>query len=309
MKLTPDRLIRLQEISGMELPELQALRQLSIIYFGAYSEEVRIINIEIRRRKSVLPELKLAVECLRRKANQLSKEITRISILTFETKSTLYDPVTLEPFTPKSIYDPDNVLTGKLAYRVAIERIRSLEQEVKQLETHIHTVLMVGKVSGITMDILGLYGIKPELYRVELSVRLKTLKGRMIPGTAETIAPHMWRKVAPTPEMDLGPKPGNFLSCKKSKNYREGSYQIVMGGVGYNRYYLRKMLENLEPDDGYRLFVACYLSGYGHYIISVPESSCFEKALGSSFTGTKGQAGYYRCKREEYRFIDSLDSF
>src|SRR5688572_16485011 len=121
--LTPDRLTMLQEMSSIDLPELRNMKHLMSKYFGPNSAEVQLVNIEIKRRKSVRPELKLAVECLRRQARQLTKEINRIGRLTFDVKSKLYDPVTLEVFIPKSVYDPDNVLTGKLAYRVAIERI------------------------------------------------------------------------------------------------------------------------------------------------------------------------------------------
>lgn len=304
--LTKEKLEQLAELSAMGLDELRDIHQLYIRYFGLNSDEAELIHLEIRRRKRLRPELKLAIECLRRQVRNLSKEFSRISALTFKNNGTLYSQATLKPLAEEDRHE--SVLTGKMAYRVAIDRLTDLDAEIKRLEGYTWSMQQYGIVPHAVMDILEDYGIKPELYRLELASRLKVLKGRTVPGTCKTIKPHKYSLI-PLPA-DGGPKIGALLVCKRCKNFRAGKYKVVYGGVGYNRYYLRKMLGLFKPEPGFRLFVAKYLGGYGHYIISVPESQCFEKALTQYENNADGKRPtYYDRVRKGLRWRDvRLDS-
>lgn len=300
LTLTQDNLTQLSELATMELPELRSLQQLFTRYYGLHSDEAALVDLEIRRRKRIKPELKLAIECIRRQAKILGKEVTRISEIRFKV-SWLYSYDTLNLLTEDSKHEPNGVLTGKLAHRIAVERIERLEAEIKRLEGYIWAMQQYERVPHAVMDIIEEYGIKPELYRLELISRLKDIKGSMIPGTCKPIKTHK-HKIIPLPT-DGGPQIGSTLICKRCKNFKAGSYQVVYGGIGYNRYYLRKMLDLFQPEPGHRLFVVSYLGGYGHYLISVPESQCFEKALGYEFSRSNTGKTYYERVRDSYPFI------
>ena len=70
---------------------------------------------------------------------------------------------------------------------------------------------------------------------------------------------------------------GEFVTFNATKNYIEGQYEIVAGGIGVTRQDAKKLkreiLERVEIHDGSKLFVTTYKSGYGHYVIFVPEEN------------------------------------
>lgn len=298
--ITPERLEQLKELSSLDWKELNAMRQIYLRYYGPWSAEAQLFNIEIRRRKALRVDYKLAVENIRRIISHYSKEVTRIDRLTFDTKHGLYDPITLEKFEPHSVYDPDDILTGKMAYRVAIERIKWLELEITQLQEHINIIQDGKRVTGITMDIIEAYNVDPHKYRKELNGRLGKLKQRVFPGTCRPL-PAMFRHNIPVPNSELGLRPGDYLKIDiNNKNVKPGLYKIIMGGVGLNRYYCRKLLERLEPEPGHRLFVANYSGGLGHYIITAPESCCHPKALNYAFTKDRNGIGYFAARRSPF---------
>lgn len=294
MVMTPDRIQQLKELSSLDWKELNNLKQLYSKYYGYWSPEVKLFNIEIRRRKALRPDYKLAVENLRRLVKQHTIEIKRLDKLKFKAEA-LYHPITLNHLTFKDKCDTE--LTGKAAYRIACERIRWLELNIAQLEEHIHIIQLGQQVTGITMDLLESYNInKLDKYRSELNSRLNNLKCTFFPGT-NRVMPAIYRHSIPVPEKNLGPRPGDTLQCISTKNYKAGAYQIVLGGVGFNRYYCRKLLEELEPEPGYLLFAASYAGGYGHYVITVPRDCCKEAAFNYIFTKDRNKVGYYEARR------------
>lgn len=287
------------ELAAMSMKDLLGYKAMFARYFGVYSPEYRTLSAELKKRRAIKPKLSQVIDSIRLKIRYMSDEVKRLDGLRFDVKSKLYHPQTLEEFIPSSVYDPDDILTGKLAYRVAVQRIAELEQTISYLEQHIHSLQTACHINSITLDIMDVYDIGADDYSKNLKKRLIKLKRRSIPGTAKHMPMHRHKYI---PQPIGGPKPGDYLTCKRNKNFRAGSYKIIAGGGGYNRYYCRKLLESLQPEDGHVLFVTGYIHGYGHYIISVPQEQCFEKALGYIFTRRAGYAGYYEVIRSTYQF-------
>lgn len=305
MQLSQSQHQQLQELSSLDNKQLNDLRQQFLRYFGQHSQEIRLVAMEIRRRRSIRPKLKSVLNSLRKKVTQLYDEMSRINNLTFDGRIHFaYDRLTLKPVSEAYAWQyPDDTLTSRMAYRVACERLKEIEANIRQLEEHIHIITQACQVNSLTLDLMEAHGIDLDRNKRELNKRLHNLKQRSITGTAKP-KPTMFKHTVPEEE-PLGPKAGDYLTCPRTKNFKAGTYQIVTGGVGFNRYYCRKLIEELEPQAGYRLFITCYIGGFGHYIISVPESCCFPKALGYSFTRSVGASdGYFTRLRKTYPFID-----
>lgn len=300
IELTAERIAQLKELASLDWKELNDLKQLYCRYFGYWSAEVKVFNLEIKRRKALRPEYLQAVAALRRVIKQHSTEVRRLDTAHFS-MSGIYNPVTLEPVTDLE----SKAVNGKVAYRIAADRIKWLELEIKQLEEHIHIIQNGRQVTGITMDLLEAYNLRPDrtellnrLDKVKLYSRLDTLKKKVYAGTSEPVPTiRQKRKVSiPVPVSNLGPRPGDYLECVGTRNYRAGAYKIVLGGVGLNRYYCRKMLEDLNPEPGQFLFAASYAGGYGHYIITVPRACIIKEALNYEFNKDGKKVGYYTAR-------------
>lgn len=302
MKLSREHMQLLKEYAAMDFKELNAMRQQCIRYFGSWSEEVKLINQELKRRKALKPGIKLAMENIKLLKRQCKAEIKRLESLTFASLE-IYDAVTLDRLTAKSKHK-GSVLTGKLAYRVAHERINVLELTLLQFEQHLDILNDGNRVTAITMDIIEAYNIDLNKYRNDLYERLRQLKAKCFPGTTRHL-PTMYRHAVPTPVEHAGPRIGDWMECGPNKNFRPGSYLIVMGGVGWNRYYCRKLLERMRPEPGHRLFVVSYSNGIGHYILSVPEKSCYRRTLKySEFARGSSGIGYYERRRKRFAELD-----
>jgi len=96
--------------------------------------------------------------------------------------------------------------------------------------------------------------------------------------TEKKVKPGRKRKI---PDIPMQPedalKVGDFYKFNATKNYIEGKYEIVGGGVGVSRDDAKKMKRDIEDqisfEDRSKLFVTSYKRGTGHYVIFVPEEN------------------------------------